>query len=122
MESFRTGNNYFLLKFEGVNSIEEALDLVGAEVQVPEKELSPPRSGEFYLFKLVGCTVFSVEGFEVGVVEGVIPAAGNNLLQVIKDGKEILVPFTESICIEVNTFEKRIRIDPPKGLLDLNEV
>ncbi len=46
----------------------------------------------------------------------------NNLLVVTEGKKEFLVPFTHSVCYEVDLKRKRIRIDPPEGLLELNEI
>jgi len=36
--------------------------------------------------------------------------------------KEKLIPFNQDICLEVNLRERKIVIDPPQGLLDLNEI
>jgi len=36
--------------------------------------------------------------------------------------REILIPFTKDICVEVNLEKRKIVIDPPQGLLDLNEI
>jgi ribosomal 30S subunit maturation factor RimM len=47
---------------------------------------------------------------------------GNSLLIVNKKGQEILIPFHQSICKEVDIARKEIRIDPPEGLLDLDEI
>ncbi|MFO7866114.1 MAG: ribosome maturation factor RimM [Candidatus Aminicenantes bacterium] len=122
VESLRAAKDYFLLKLEGVNSIEEAGLLAGAEVLVPESVLFPTEPGEYYHFQLIGCAVLTVEGSEAGEVTGIIPAGGNDLLQVRQDQREVLIPFSENICVEVDIPGKRIIIDPPEGLLDLNEV
>lgn len=96
--------------------------MIGAEVQVPEDELDSLEAGEYYLFDLIGIQVFTVSGKEVGEVTGFIPAAGSDLLAVRKDQREVLIPFSEQICVEVDIPGNRIVIDPPEGLLDLNEV
>jgi 16S rRNA processing protein RimM len=122
VESFRALKKYFLLKLKGINSFEEAQSLVGAEVQLPENELASLEEGEFYLFDLIGIRVITVAGKELGAITGIIPAAGNSLLAIKQDQKEVLIPFSEHICVEVDIPGKRIVIDPPEGLLDLNEV
>jgi len=48
--------------------------------------------------------------------------SGNDLLVVEKEDQEILIPFAQSVCLEVDLEQKRIIIDPPEGLLDLNEI
>jgi len=39
-----------------------------------------------------------------------------------REAKEILIPFNQDICPDVDIVQKRIVIDPPDGLLDLNEI
>jgi len=46
----------------------------------------------------------------------------NNLLVVRKGENEVLVPFIHSVCLEIDLKRKRIRVDPPEGLLELNEI
>jgi 16S rRNA processing protein RimM len=58
----------------------------------------------------------------IGRVKDVLSAGPGDLLVVERQSKEILIPFHESVCIEVDVPGKRIRIDPPEGLLDLNEI
>ncbi len=96
--------------------------MVGAEVQIPESELLAPDDGEYYQFDLVGSRVVTVTGQEIGKVTDIVPAAGNDLLEVSRGDREVLIPFTKQICREVDILAKRIVIDPPEGLLDLNEV
>jgi 16S rRNA processing protein RimM len=38
------------------------------------------------------------------------------------EGEEILIPFNRTICVEIDPRAKKIVIDPPEGLLDLNEI
>ncbi len=61
-------------------------------------------------------------GEDVGTVTDVLLISENNLLAVTGDKEDILIPFVRSICIEVNLKQKKIIIDPPEGLLDLNEI
>jgi 16S rRNA processing protein RimM len=56
------------------------------------------------------------------LVKDVLFISENDLLVVEKGDRQILIPFTESICIEVDLEKKEIVIDPPDGLLNLNEI
>jgi len=66
--------------------------------------------------------VFTKEGESVGSVKDILFIEGNDLLLVEKEDQELLVPFTESICLEVDLERRSITIDPPDGLLDLDEI
>jgi 16S rRNA processing protein RimM len=73
---------------------------------------------------LVGCVVSTKAQEKIGVVKDVWPI-GESVLLVVEsslDSREILIPFSQAICPDVDTVRKRIVIDPPDGLLDLNEI
>ena len=71
---------------------------------------------------MIGSGVETVSGRSLGVVKGLIPAGSSDLLVVEGSGKEYLIPFVEDICVEIDPDNRRIRIDPPEGLLELNEI
>lgn len=99
-------------------------EFVGRDILAPGEDLKTPEEGRFYDFALIGCSVVTIGGLSVGVVRDV-QAIGESTLLVI-DGdpgsKEVLIPFSRDICVEVDPPGKRIVIDPPDGLLDLNEI
>jgi 16S rRNA processing protein RimM len=111
-----------IVGFEGLTRIEDVERLAGQELRVPEGELQPLEPGRFYHHQLVGCAVETVQGEAVGQVDRVEGGAGGSRLVVVGRRGEILVPLATEICIEIDVAAKRIRIDPPDGLLDLNEV
>lgn len=76
----------------------------------------------FYSFELIGSTVFTTDRKLVGTVVDVLTITGNDLLVIEKGEREILIPLTKTICLEINPAAKEIVIEPPDGLLDLNEI
>jgi 16S rRNA processing protein RimM len=101
----------------------EARALAGADIFVPEDEAKPLAEDVFYEHQLQGCRVVTTDGAEVGVVEGVLSAGESDLLVIRSEAKkEILIPFNREICRTVDVASGRIVIDPPDGLLDLNEI
>lgn len=122
VESARFDRNSLILKLRGIDDLAQADGLAGADLCVPEESFPFPGEGTYYHFQILGCRVFTREGEDVGGVEGLIPQAGNMLLSVVKEGKESLVPFHSSICVDVDLAKKEILIDPPEGLLELNEI
>lgn len=108
--------------FEGFARIEDVERLAGQELRIPESALAPLEPGRFYHHQLVGCAVETVEGETVGDVERVEGGAGGSRLVVAGPRGEILVPLAAEICVDIDVEAKRIRINPPDGLLDLNEI
>ena len=62
------------------------------------------------------------DGESIGLVKDILFVDENDLLVVEKGNRNMYIPFTESICIRVDLEQKEIVIDPPEGLLDLNEI
>ena len=108
-----------VLKFEGVDSINDAEPLAGCWVTVPTDQAVKLPEGTYFNHDLVGCTVSDLDGTLIGKVSKVLEIAGNTQLVVRGGGREYLIPAVKSICVEISIPEKRIVIDPPEGLMDL---
>jgi 16S rRNA processing protein RimM len=110
-----------VLKFEGLDSIDDAEAWEGADLLVAEEDRALPAEGEFSHQDLIGCTLVNEAGGDVaGVVRGVEDYGGTPLLKAeAADGREILVPFARAICREIDVAGKTIRVQLPAGLLDL---
>jgi len=122
VETARFDRNSLILKFRGIDRLSQADELAGAVLCVPEESFPSPGEGTYYHFQILGCRVRTRDGKDIGVVESVFPQAENVLLAVVREGQESLIPFHSSICVAVDLSEKVILIDPPEGLLELNEI
>ena len=106
--------------FAGIESIEAAEALAGLELRVPAARLTALPPGTFYRHDLVGCVVETQDGKTVGRVREVEGTVNGSRLVVESAGGEILIPLADAICTAIDTTKKRIVIDPPEGLLELN--
>jgi ribosomal 30S subunit maturation factor RimM len=106
VESFELDRNSHVLKLKGIDTLAQSDGLAGC----------------FYDFQVIGSRVVTGDGTEVGTVRGILAAGGSDLLVVARGDKEYYVPFAEPICLRVDPEKKEILIDPPDGLLDLNEI
>ena len=96
--------------------------MVGLEILLPEEDLLTLDKNNFYFFQIIGSSVVTKEGEEIGKVKDFLCIQNNDLLVVAKGSREILIPFTNSICLKVNLEQKEILVDLPEGLLELNEI
>ena len=107
----------------GVETMSDAEALAGRELRVPVDRLAPLPGGTFYRHDLIGCRVETPAGELVGTVESVEGTlSGSRLVVSAASRGEVLIPLVANICIAVDPAAKRIVIDPPEGLLDLNRV
>jgi 16S rRNA processing protein RimM len=109
-----------VLTLEGIGSMNDAEAIRGAELRVPERELQPLPDGTFYHFQLVGCDVVTTGGQAVGTVRAVDGEAGNHRLSVAGPDGEVLVPLVAPICVAIDVGARRVVIEPPEGLLEVN--
>ena len=118
VESTWFHNGTLIFKFRGVDTISEAELLVGAEVRVPLEQRTPLEQGEFFQDDLLGCQVGDRRtGQSLGKVSGWEDGGGSGLL-VVEGG--LLIPFARSICVEIDPAARRIAVELPEGLKDLN--
>jgi len=109
-----------VIGLEGVDTVDDAEALAGRELRVPVDRLTPLPAGTYYRHDLIGSRVVTVAGAEVGVVADVEGTMSGSRLVIASAAGEVLVPFTAEICPEIDAPGKRIVIDPPEGLIDLN--
>lgn len=107
-----------ILKFRGIDNISDAEKLRGWEVRVPRSERAELEPGEFFQSDLVGCDVIEQgTGHSLGRVADWNDSGGPGLL-VLESG--MLIPFVRAICVEIDPAAKRIAVQLPEGLKDLN--
>lgn len=111
-----------ILKFAGVDSIADAELLRRAEIRVPRDALGEAPKSEYFYDDLIGCRMIEDgSGRELGEIRDVYEPGGALLFSVIdSSGKELLVPFANEICLEIDIAAKRIRVQLPAGMEELN--
>jgi 16S rRNA processing protein RimM len=111
-----------IIGIAGVETMNDAETLAGQELRVPLDRLAALPPGTFYRHDLIGCRVELPDGRPVGLVldvEGTV--TGSRLVVDGADG-EVLIPLVAAICTDVDPAGKRIVVDPPEGLLEVNAV
>ena len=121
IESMRVQSGRPVVTFADYDDVDRAQELAGVELRIAERDLQPLADGSYYHHQLVGCVVITNEGVELGTVSKVEDGAGGALLVVTGARGEILIPLADEICVSIEIAERRIRIVPPPGLIELNE-
>jgi len=111
-----------VIALEGFDSITKAESLAGHELRVPMSEQQPLPDGAYYEHVLIGCEVRTVDDSMVGTVVAVqgVVGASQLVVQAVNSDDEIDIPLAAPICVRVEPDRKRVVIDPPSGLLELN--
>jgi 16S rRNA processing protein RimM len=107
-----------VFKFRGVDTISDAELLYGREVRIPASQRTTLDEGEYFQSDLIGCEVVDKRtGESMGRVTAWDEGGGAGLLVV---DNNLLIPFARSICVEIDPAAKRIAVELPEGLKDLN--
>lgn len=113
-----------VLRLDSAGSIAEAELLRGRLLLVPREERVRLGRNQYYVSDLIGCEAVH-DGRRIGLVVEVEPTGAADLLHVQQDegdqSREFLIPFAQEICPEVDIAARRIRVEPPEGLLELNQ-
>ncbi len=126
LESHWLHKGRVVLKFAGVDSINDAEGLRGLDVLISREERAPLEEGAVYLDDLIGCMVVDFHGAatagqQVGeVIEVDRESTAGALLVVRHASGEVLIPFVKAYLRRVDLEARRIEMDLPEGLLDLN--
>ena len=108
-----------IVALDGIETMNDAEALAGAELKMPASELPPLPAQTYYRHDLVGCEVRTKDGQRIGNVTDVEGTLERSRLVIARQGGEVMVPMVDAICISVDPVGKVIVVDPPEGLLDL---
>lgn len=115
----RNKNNQFTLKFQDVDSHEDAQPLTGAEIYLPLDVLPPLSGNDFYFHEVTGFKVIDEEKGAIGEIIQVLDYPGNPLFEIEFKGKTILIPVKDEIINKVDRENKTIHLKAPEGLIDV---
>ncbi|MCP5108996.1 MAG: 16S rRNA processing protein RimM [bacterium] len=125
IEYFREIKGAFIIKFKGINSINDALTRVGYSIFTERDKTEPaePADGDMENYHIENFIVKDINGEVWGKVEHFDTEHLNPLLEVRADDQSEIcyIPFSEEIIKEIDPGKRVIIIDPPVGLKDLNK-
>jgi 16S rRNA processing protein RimM len=111
-----------IVGLEGIDTMNDAEALAGAELKIGSSDVAPLAAGTFYHHELVGCEVRETGGALIGRVARVDGPLDRSILSVAGARGEVLIPLVADICVAVDPAAKTIVVNPPDGLLELNEL
>jgi len=119
IDGSRTQKNLLLLHFTGYNTIEAVEPFKGLSLKIKENQLTDLEENEYYYYEIIGCSVYTMDGEEIGIIDSIL-SPGANDVWVIKDNqkKDILIPYIEEVVKIVDVENKRVIIEPMEGLLE----
>ncbi len=109
-----------VIALRGVETMNDAEALAGAELNVHASSVPSLPAGTFYRHDLVGCEVRDTNGGVIGRVRAVDGPLERSRLVIDGDNGEVLIPLVANICVSIDVAAQRIVVNPPPGLIELN--
>ena len=111
-----------VIALDGVDSMNDAEALAGAELRMRLDDMAPLPDGTFRHHDLIGCEVRDRQDRSIGRVTGVEGPMDRSQLVIAGEHGEVLIPLVAGICVSVDPAAQRIVVDPPEGLIELNRL
>src|SRR5215218_8965997 len=102
-----------ILALDGVETMNDAEALAGAELKVPAADLAPLPPQTYYRHDLVGCEVTTTGGQVVGNVIDVEGTLERSLLVVGSTRGEVMIPMIDGIIVTVDFGGRLNVVDTP---------
>ena len=112
-------SNLLRVKFEDVDSEEDAEDLIKCDLYLPLDLLPTLNEDQFYFHEIIGFTVEDANYGTVGTLTGINDTTAQALFEIEKNGKLILIPMNDEFLQKVDKKKKTIFVQAPDGLIDL---
>ena len=120
IERVRYFKNFVILKFKGIDNINDIEMYKGAELYVDRAHGDKLEEGEYYIADIIGLKVFDEAGELLGEVSDVIETGANDVYAVRRKGKkDLLIPAIKSCILSVDIEEGKMTVRLLDGLLDL---
>jgi 16S rRNA processing protein RimM len=114
--SARETTGALLLKFQGIDSLEQADQLRDAYLLVPREAVPPLPENTFYVFDLIGFEVQTEDGQAIGILSDVLRLPANDAYVVRREHQEVLIPAVRDF-VRVDTKQKKVFVHGIEDLL-----
>ena len=116
IESVRTHQGSLLVKFKGLNTLNDVEHFHQGILQINKSDMEELEDDEFYFSDIIGYTVL-VDDVTIGTITEVMDLPAHEVLRVKTDEKDVLIPFVDAFIKEVDTDNEIIRVIGMEGLL-----
>lgn len=111
--------DFLRVKFEDVDSEQDADELIGSHIYLPLSMLPKLEGNKFYFHEVIGFDVIDKRLGNIGKIVSINDSTSQPLFEILFNEKEILIPMIDHFIVEVNRKEKKIILNTPEGLVDL---
>lgn len=116
--SHRRQKNFDIIKFKGMNHINDIEKFKGFTLKVSQQHLSDLDEGEFYYHQIIGLEVYENDVY-IGTIKEILQPGANDVWVVKRQGKkDLLLPFIPPVVLNVDVEANRVDVAIMEGLDD----
>ena len=120
IEHVKFFKNMVILKFRGYDNINEIEKYKSRDLLITRDQAVDLEPDEYFITDLIGLTVVSDQGAELGILKDVLETGANDVYVVaMKDGKELMLPAIGDCILNVDLEQGRMEVHVLEGLMDL---
>lgn len=109
----------FRVKFEDVNTEQDADAIMRAGIYLPLNLLPKLTGNKFYYHEVIGFTVIDTNFGEVGEIQSINDTSAQPLFEIDRDGNEVFIPMIDDFIKKIDRDNKIVEVTTPEGLIDL---
>lgn len=118
IEEVKYNKNMVLIKFNGIETVEQAEFLRNSYLEIDRKDAIPLEEGQYFIADLLGLDVFVDTGEKLGILDDIYNTGGNDIYVVKNElGKSFLLPGIDEVIKDVNFDENKIIVHILEGLI-----
>lgn len=118
LKKVRRQNRGLLVSFQGVENPEATVVLRNQFVYVQTADRPTLPEGEYYHHQIIGLQVFTQQGDFLGTIVEILETGANDVFVIRpQNGREILIPNTDEVVLQIDIDQNRMTIHLLPGLL-----
>jgi len=112
-------NDFLRIRFEDMNTEEEADAIIGNAIYLPLNMLPKLSGNKFYFHEVIGFEVEDKRLGVVGIIQSVNDSSAQPLFEVLNGEVEILIPMIDHFLVKIDRENKKVIMDLPEGLIEM---
>lgn len=119
VQSVKFFKQFVILKFEGIDTMNDALLYKGADLYVSRKNAVKLEKDEYFITDLIGLEVYDENNDHIGVISEVYQTGANDVYEIkVNDEKSFLLPAIKECVLNVDIKGGKITVHILEGLMD----
>lgn len=117
LSSARFHKQFVLITLDEIVDRNAAELISKKEIQITREQLVPLEEGRYYIFDMIGLSVYNKEGVLLGTLSDVLQPGANDVYVVTKPGEpDLLLAAIDGVIIDIDMNNRTMIVDPPEWI------